>query len=268
MQRIVIIGATSAIAHAAARLWAERGAGLFLVGRDAVRLEANAADLKVRGAASVVTHVMDATDDAAHATMLAAAIERLGFQAVQLSCDLDLSALRQALEAAHPDVIFNLFESLDGSDQLAFIVAALLDHWGVPYTGSPATALFLTNDKLLAKQRLREAGLPTPDWLTDTRPGMARCLDQTTLGRLQPDAQFLLKAITEHASVGMDDGCLVVFRDAQGNPLDVDLVTFKEVIPGGLARRIPGDVHASVGVLTEWKDSAVEFRVLDFEVVD
>jgi hypothetical protein len=62
--------------------------------------------------------------------------------------------------------------------------------------------------------------------------------------------------------------CLVVFRDAQGNALDVDLVEFKDLIPGGLAKRVSGDVHSSVGVLTEWKDTAVEFRVLDFEVVD
>jgi short-subunit dehydrogenase len=78
VKRVIIIGATSAIAHAAARLWAEQGAALFLVGRSAERLEANAADLSVRGAASVATHVMDATDDAAHAPMLAAALAALG----------------------------------------------------------------------------------------------------------------------------------------------------------------------------------------------
>ena len=37
--RILIIGATSAIAEAAARQWAARGASLFLVGRKAERLQ-------------------------------------------------------------------------------------------------------------------------------------------------------------------------------------------------------------------------------------
>jgi short-subunit dehydrogenase len=108
MQRIVIVGATSAIAHAAARLWAERGAGLFLVGRDAARLEANAADLRVRGAASVATHAMDATDDAGHAPMLATAVAALGGVDVALiahgtlpdqrECEADLARLRAEIE--------------------------------------------------------------------------------------------------------------------------------------------------------------------------
>ena len=50
-KRVVILGATSAIAQAAARIWAEKGARLMLVGRNAERLEAIAADLKARGAA-------------------------------------------------------------------------------------------------------------------------------------------------------------------------------------------------------------------------
>jgi hypothetical protein len=62
--------------------------------------------------------------------------------------------------------------------------------------------------------------------------------------------------------------CLLIFRDGQGNALDVDLVTFKDLIPGGLARRVSGNVHASVGVLTEWKGSAVEFRILNFEIAE
>ena len=46
MQKILIIGATSAIAEAAARLWAPRGAAFYLVGRNAERLVSIADDLK------------------------------------------------------------------------------------------------------------------------------------------------------------------------------------------------------------------------------
>ena len=62
MHRILIIGATSAIAEATARLWAARGEALFLVGRNTARLDAIAADLRVRGAASVGCFAMDACD--------------------------------------------------------------------------------------------------------------------------------------------------------------------------------------------------------------
>lgn len=50
MQRIVIIGALSAIAEAAARIWAKRGAHLILAARDPARLAAVANDLKACGA--------------------------------------------------------------------------------------------------------------------------------------------------------------------------------------------------------------------------
>ena len=62
--------------------------------------------------------------------------------------------------------------------------------------------------------------------------------------------------------------CLIVFRDAQGNPLDVDIVRFNSVIPSGLAKRVTSRVHASIGVLTKWRGSAVEFRILNFEIVN
>lgn len=78
MQKILIVGAASAIAEATARLCAARGDALFLVGRNAARLETIAADLRVRGAALVDCLVMDATDRAAHAAMLDAACAALG----------------------------------------------------------------------------------------------------------------------------------------------------------------------------------------------
>jgi short-subunit dehydrogenase len=77
MHRILIIGATSAIAEATARLYAARGAHLFLVGRDATRLARIADDLRVRGG-TVHAHAMDATDLDAHAPMLDAAWQALG----------------------------------------------------------------------------------------------------------------------------------------------------------------------------------------------
>ena len=77
-KRILIIGATSAIAEAAARQWAARGDALFLVGRRRQKLDDIAADLKVRGATKAGVFEMDATDVAAHAVMLDAAVAELG----------------------------------------------------------------------------------------------------------------------------------------------------------------------------------------------
>lgn len=70
MQKILIVGATSAIAEQAARLYAARGDSLFLTGRNAERLQAVAADLKLRGAAAVETAVLDIDDLPAHAGVL------------------------------------------------------------------------------------------------------------------------------------------------------------------------------------------------------
>jgi hypothetical protein len=64
----------------------------------------------------------------------------------------------------------------------------------------------------------------------------------------------------------------VIFYDVQGNPIDVDVVQFREPIPAGLARRVKSEVDGSVQVLTTHDrmvkpHTKVEFRVLDFEIV-
>src|SRR5260364_237634 len=52
MKKILIIGATSGIAAACARLWAAERAELFLVGRNAEKLQQTADDLTTRRSAS------------------------------------------------------------------------------------------------------------------------------------------------------------------------------------------------------------------------
>jgi len=78
MRRVLIIGATSAIAEATARLFAARGDSLFLVARDADRLQSIATDLGVRGAVRVAITTLDVTAFDAHAAVIDAASLALG----------------------------------------------------------------------------------------------------------------------------------------------------------------------------------------------
>lgn len=64
VREVVVVGATSAVAQAAIRLWAARGAALALVGRSEDALQRVAADARVRGAAAVTTHAGDLSDAA------------------------------------------------------------------------------------------------------------------------------------------------------------------------------------------------------------
>lgn len=77
MKKILIIGATSAIAMACARLWAEQGYEFFLVARNSEKLEQTACDLRARGAKTVTVHLMDATDNTAHPAMLVSCLAAL-----------------------------------------------------------------------------------------------------------------------------------------------------------------------------------------------
>jgi short-subunit dehydrogenase len=77
-KRILVLGATSGIAEACIRLWANRGDSLFLVARNANRLAAVAADARTRGAASVETAVADLNRTEYHADLLTHAINTLG----------------------------------------------------------------------------------------------------------------------------------------------------------------------------------------------
>lgn len=77
-QNVLIIGATSGIAEAVARRYAEQGALLFLVGRNNDKLQAVSADLAARGAKDVQIFVMDANDSDLIPQMVDAAWKAFG----------------------------------------------------------------------------------------------------------------------------------------------------------------------------------------------
>jgi short-subunit dehydrogenase len=86
MQKILIIGATSAIAEAAARRFAQRGDALYLLARNGERLDHLARDLKIRGAASCTGALFDVNDFDRHAAAIAAAAAAMdGLDAVLIA---------------------------------------------------------------------------------------------------------------------------------------------------------------------------------------
>ena len=77
-RRILVLGATSGIAEACIRLWADRGDALYLVARNADKLAVVAADARTRGASHIGTAVANLDDTGAHGEVLAHAINSLG----------------------------------------------------------------------------------------------------------------------------------------------------------------------------------------------
>ncbi len=183
----------------------------------------------------VILHNAVSADDSAadrdvlvQVASVAGALSHLGHCSALVACTLDLGAAREQLAAGRPDVVFNLVESLGASDWLASAATALLDTMGLPYTGSSTEALLLTNHKLLAKQRLCQAGLPTPQWealethraagATDPRRprGPAAGANFRSLRDFGSfsDTLYVIKTLWEHASFELDEHSIVRPADA------------------------------------------------------
>jgi D-alanine-D-alanine ligase len=148
----------------------------------------------------------DERDVLVQADAVTAGLSALGHEAQRFACTLDLTALKSHLRETHPDVVFNLVEALDGSDRMAPVVPMLLDSLGTLYTGASAVGLVLSNSKLLAKERLLAAGLPTPPWTVPVKSSSAKM-------NLAPP--YIIKAVWEHASFGMADDAVVLEEGAR-----------------------------------------------------
>ncbi len=75
-------------------------------------------------------------------------------------------ALTQDPELGEIDVFFLALHGGSGEDGT---IQALLDVAGVAYTGSDRLGCSLAMDKEVGKRLLRDAGIPTPDWLSGPR---------------------------------------------------------------------------------------------------
>ena len=140
---------------------------------------------------------------------IAESLARLGHEAMPLACDLDLAAMRRELVRRRPDVVFNLVESLVGADSLVYLPSAVLDVLGIPYAGNRTESLFLTTHKILAKERMRHAGLPTPAWLESDDPSHPSYPSHPPHSSRLFRSSYILKGVWDQGSRGMDDDAVL-----------------------------------------------------------
>jgi D-alanine-D-alanine ligase len=133
----------------------------------------------------------DEIDTLISAEAVAGALAELGFATEIVAVDLDLNHFH-ALKRRDPLLVFNLVDAVRGDGRLAAVIPSLLDAVGLPYTGAHSDAWLETLSKIATKLKLEHAGLPTPDFSLDGA-GFA------------PDAPFIVKAVWEHGSLGLDE---------------------------------------------------------------
>jgi D-alanine-D-alanine ligase len=150
------------------------------------------------------------------------ALTDLDFNPVPVPCGLDLEHFKRDLTTLRPGAVFNLVESLEGEGRLIHVVPYLLDSLGIPYTGCPADAIYLTSHKTSAKERMRQAGLPTPDWIGPYQAGMA--VQSRALVHLKKgvtDGPWIIKSLWEHGSLGLEkENIITALPDRLGSLLE------------------------------------------------
>ena len=147
------------------------------------------------------------------------ALASLGHEVVPIDAD---SNLVRSLKELRPDVVFIALHGPGGEDGTP---QELLEILGVPYTGPGLAACIRCMDKVLAKHLLREAGVPTPDWVA---------FNSTAFREL--GAADALEEI--EARLGYP---LVVKPAAQGSSLGVRFAASRDGVPEALVSALSYD---------------------------
>ena len=106
-----------------------------------------------------------------------------------------------ALAKCGADLVFNLTESYAGDDTADMKLAAYLDLLHIPFTGGGPQALYLAQDKAVAKKIFDFHKIKTPDFATSYKG----------LTDHSHDIKFplIVKPVSEDGSIGIDSGSVV-----------------------------------------------------------
>lgn len=147
----------------------------------------------------------DEADGMVQVEQVSDAMKKLGWQVNVLATGLDLDATLASIRERAPACVFNLVESLGGDGRLIHLFPAVLAVARIAYTGAAADAIYLSSHKLVAKKLMQVHDIPTPAYFTRNEE------------LHDSDSRWIVKSVWEHASFGMDDGCVVQGSDEARN---------------------------------------------------
>jgi D-alanine-D-alanine ligase len=129
------------------------------------------------------------------------ALSLSGNQVDRLEFSLDFNEMKHQFELRQPDVIFNLVETLEGS-RLLHLAPEFFEILKIPYTGCGSRGMFLSSDKILAKQLMERSSIPTSPWVG---------LQDTEHISVLVGVPVIIKPVAEEASVGIGDSSIQTF---------------------------------------------------------
>ncbi len=123
----------------------------------------------------------------------------LGHEVMLLGVTLNLEQFSENIIELKPDLVFNLVESINGTELYLHFIPVILEKLKIPFTGPSAESLYTTTNKVLTKKLLDLYNIPTPKWLVSE-----------SISEFENfDFPCIIKPIYEDASVGLDDSSIV-----------------------------------------------------------
>ncbi len=145
----------------------------------------------------------DSMDTLVQVRAVAQALKHKGNRVITRELGTDVWRTLESIRNESADVVFNLIESFEGSDNGAALLLSMLEELEIPFTGSDSEALRVSTDKLLAKRVLRTHAIPTPDWFVcDADTGHLP-------GPTNLSGTYICKSVDQHASWNLDHGSVV-----------------------------------------------------------
>lgn len=184
----------------------------------------------------------------------------------------------------HNGYIFNLVESIENMGELIHFIPSLLDSYHLPYTGGSTESIFLTSQKMLAKEIMRHHNLPVP-----------KAFKPSQFDELSPNNTYILKPLWQDGSIGVEDSSVFcssskdlrqrckklsdkhwfIEEFIDGREFNVSLVTNginnePEILPIAeiLFKEYPADKPKIVSYRAKWAEDSFEYNNTIREFVD
>ncbi len=146
---------------------------------------------------------MDEKDTLVQAAFVSSTLSELGYEPTAMPFSFNVAQTIDALRELQPAFVFNIVETMAGQGSLIHIAPAILDFLRIPYTGAKTEAMFLTSNKVLAKQAMNAAGIATPPLF----------LPHKSYGGHFAPGTYIIKAVWEHASTWFHSDSIVYARN-------------------------------------------------------